>query len=316
MITWRFHPDIEALARKEDTRGLIALLSHHDFTVQWRAAEALGDLGEHAIPDLRRALRSHNVDVCIGAIEALGDIRSPDAVEDLISLLSSQKIEEVRWAAALALGETGDTRAIAPLVDLLRDHSKYVRYGAARALEKLKWDPVNVEEKAAHAVSLQDWERIPFLGEGAIPSLLYALTDHDPRVRAKIVEMLGIMESPLATPACDTALVDMNEGVRWRAWLNFPRCGLSFMHLTRGLHHRPRMGNKPYVAALLNLLFLGMGYNYLGKWWGVLLFQINLSLIVLLSLMMGPILPYLLSYSVSAIFSVHAWHLAKGMPDI
>ena len=95
----------------------------------------------------------------------------------------------------------------------------------------------------------------------------------------------------------------------------FLRCGMPTMHLVRGLNKRRRIKNDPRVAAFLNLLFLGMGYNYLGKWYGFLLFQINVMMVVLLSLIMGPVLPYLMSYSISPFLSVHAWHMARKMPD-
>jgi hypothetical protein len=67
------------------------------------------------------------------------------------------------------------------------------------------------------------------------------------------------------------------------------------------------------VAAILNFLFLGLGYNYLGKWWGFLLFQVDATAILLLSLAMGSVIPYVISYSLSAVVAVHTWYLVKKM---
>ncbi len=69
----------------------------------------------------------------------------------------------------------------------------------------------------------------------------------------------------------------------------------------------------PNVAAILNFLFLGLGYNYLGKWWGFLLFQVDATAILLLSLAMGSVIPYLISYSISAVVAVHTWYFVKKL---
>ena len=45
----------------------------------------------------------------------------------------------VREAAALALGQLGDTRAVEPLIQALKDEDSYVRSAAADALTKLGW---------------------------------------------------------------------------------------------------------------------------------------------------------------------------------
>ena len=87
------------------------------------------------------------------------------------------------------------------------------------------------------------------------------------------------------------------------------------MHLPVGLAGRARPGKSPAIAAFLNLLFLGLGYNYLGRWYGFLLFQLNLTAIVLGSLIWGPLLPYAVSYTLSVPFAVQTWYLARGMQE-
>jgi HEAT repeat protein len=46
---WGSPPDIERLRERKDIRQLTRLLQHRDFTVQWKAAEALGTLGNEAV---------------------------------------------------------------------------------------------------------------------------------------------------------------------------------------------------------------------------------------------------------------------------
>ena len=312
----RREADIEYLVKKRDIKALIRLLKDHDEQVQWKTAAALGKLGKDAVPDLIPALHHKNLDVRLGVIEALGDIKDSAAIPPLIARLQEEESEEVRWAIALTLGEIANQAAIPVLVNTLQDQDAYVRYGAARSLQRLGWIPRDTVEKTWFLIGMQKWEEIQDLGEDAVDPLVQILSYPNSRIRLEAVEVLGELRSPKATLACDRALIDPAEEVRWRAILSFPHCGLPLSHLVRGLNKRPRTANNPLIAAFLNFLFLGMGYNYLGKWWGFLLFQLNVTFIVVLSLLIGPTVPYLFSYAYSALFSIHAWIIAKNMPDL
>jgi HEAT repeat protein len=316
MDWWKTPPDITSLTELKDIRSLIRLLGHRNPEIQWKAAEALGRIGEEATPSLIAALNNRNVDIRLGAIEALGDIRDAAVVVPLIYHLSGEENAEIRWAIVLTLGEIGDTEAMNALRERLSDASKYVRYGTALSLEKLNWKPRNAPEETLYLIALQKWERIPEIGEEAIGPLVNALSDEDSRIRARVVETLGALGNPRAEAACDKALADRSGEVRWKALLSLPKCGISISHLTRGLTKRPRTGHNPVIAAFLNLLFPGIGYNYLGKWYGFLLFQVNLAVIVVLSLLLGPVLPYVISYSFGSVISIHAWNMAKALPDL
>jgi hypothetical protein len=79
---------------------------------------------------------------------------------------------------------------------------------------------------------------------------------------------------------------------------------------------RERTGPDPAAAALLNFLFLGIGYNYLGKWWGFPVFMTYMSVLVLAQLAMGPFLPYLIAYPLTALAGIHTYYLAEGMSDL
>ena len=46
-----------------DMDGLIKAIRHHNLGVRWRAALALGDIGEPAVKPLIRALKEHDQDV-------------------------------------------------------------------------------------------------------------------------------------------------------------------------------------------------------------------------------------------------------------
>lgn len=315
-MLWESTPNIPWLLQEGNIQRLIHLLGHQRFDVRWRAAEALGKVGERAVEPLISALSYQDVDVRLGAIEALGDIRDHRAVGPLLGVLTREKSEEVRWAAALSLGEIGDSAAVESLVRLLREPSKYLRFSGALALRRLHWIPPTTEQQIRWDIALQNWPAVQSQGAEATAVLIELLDDSDVAIRTRAVTILGEIGQPTEPLACDRALTDPNPLVRWAAFLSFRKCGLSIMHLTRGLQRRRIKSNNPLVAAFLNFLFLGMGYHYLGKWWGFLLFQVNLTAIVILSLLMGPVLPYLFSYTISAAFSIHAWRMARRMPEL
>jgi hypothetical protein len=309
-------PDIDALERNGDADRLIRLLTDPDPDIQWKAAEALGRMGDAAARKLIE--RTHHVNRAfrIGAIEALADIRERKAVGKLTDLLLTDESAEVRWASAIALGEIGDADAIPVLIGSLRDPDKYVRYGASLALDKLGWIPATPEDHGYYLAAAQRWDDILTTPDIPAGPLIYHIRDTDPAVRAHAVEVLGKLKTPNAEAACDLVLKDPSGEVRWQGILAFPDCGIPLMHLPRGLSRRKRMRKNPYIASFLNFFFLGLGYNYLGFWWGLLLFQVNITAIITLALFIGPVMPYLFSYIVSAVAVVHTWHYVRGLPDL
>jgi len=308
-------PDIPALSAKGDIRGLIRALRHPDLGVQWEATAALGTLGPEAIDELLRKLPSRHRAVKLGIIEALGEIGDPRAVEPLIRELRDPSVE-VRWETALALGEIGDARAAGPLLAGLRDPDRYVRYGTALALGKLGWKPANEDERAHGLLGLQDWAGLLALGPAAIPALGSALNDREKSVRARAVEVLGEIGDPGAITAIMRALRDGDDEVRWRAVLAGPKCGISPMYLPRGLSQRPRVRKNPLVAAFLNFVLPGQGYLYLGKWWGVVVFQVDITATLWLFATLGDQFTYDLLLPIYIILSIHAWYLSRNLPEM
>ncbi|MDT8357431.1 MAG: HEAT repeat domain-containing protein [Methanomicrobiaceae archaeon] len=303
--------DIELFKEKGEIGGLLRFLKDWDPEIRWLAADALGSLGKEATGPLIRQLKRKNRYLRLGVIEALAQIGDPDAVPPLESLLSTEKRIEIRFLTAVALGEIGDLKAVPVLEALLSDRSKYVRFGAASALDQLGWKPGTVTEDARYRIAKQDWEGAIALGDAAIVLLEEALGDPDRQIRLQVIDLLGRLPDEKGEAACRRAVTDPDPDVRWHAVC--PRCGpgSSLLRLTMAIMHRARPGKSPAVAALLNLLFLGLGYNYVGKWWGFLLFQLNITFILLFSFLLGPLLPQLLSLSVSSVCSVHAFQIAS-----
>jgi HEAT repeat protein len=85
------------------------------------------------------------------AAHLLGDLRDPQGVPILVSLL---KDPEVNYVVPWALGQIGDKRAVGPLINALDDDSPSMRVMAIYALEEL-----NAKEALPRLVSLLDDSR-------------------------------------------------------------------------------------------------------------------------------------------------------------
>jgi HEAT repeat protein len=88
-----------------------------------------------------------------------------DEFAELIDTMLNSPDDFDRGDAAKALGQMGDERVVAPLVQALRDSEDTVRWEAARALS--------------------------MIGEPAVESLLKLLSDSDSDVRGRAAHALG-----------------------------------------------------------------------------------------------------------------------------
>ena len=100
-------PDVPASGTETRLAHFISLLSDDDEVSRWKAAEALGRIGD------------------------------PAAVEELISTLWDDDAR-VRLKAAWALGQIGDFRAYAPLQRLYRMENEWAQEIIKEALENIR----------------------------------------------------------------------------------------------------------------------------------------------------------------------------------
>lgn len=180
--------NVRRMKEERDTAGLVLALRHRDAGVQYEAAEALGLLREpSAVPSLMAALTGDRYSgVRWKAAEALARIGAP-AVEPLIQALGHQD-EDVRWKAAIALGEIADMRAVPPLIALLGDDDRFVQSRASYALGQF--------------------------GNEGIPPLKVALESPSPDIRRGSARALGRIRDPQAMDALLCRLGDPDDSVR------------------------------------------------------------------------------------------------------
>ncbi|MDO8842497.1 HEAT repeat domain-containing protein [Methanocalculus sp.] len=197
--------DIVKMRKSGDLPGLLSLLAHGEMDQRYAAIDALGLLRDpRAIELLIETTRS---DTYSGlrwkAAEALARIGRP-AVGPLISLLDDPD-EDVRWKVAIALGEIGDQRAISPLISLLADPDSYVRSRAALALGAI--------------------------GDRATPDLIRSLTSVDPAVRSSAASALGIIGTEEVIPLLIPLLFDPVDQVKAEAAAALAKIGPSALPL-------------------------------------------------------------------------------------
>ena len=116
------------------------------------------------------------------------DMADKAEVERLVRELSDSDYT-MRWDAATALGELGDTSAMPALIRALSDSDTLVRERAATALGRLGDD-------------------------SAVPALMKALSDSDKGVRAHAATALGNLDDTSAVPSLIEALSDGHARVR------------------------------------------------------------------------------------------------------
>lgn len=143
-----------------------------------KVAQAIGDIGSQVVvPDLLVVLDHSDYTTRRGAVEALGALKSHDAVPALIQGLRD---EIIRIQCVWALGTIGDARAIPALHDYLSDSrdesvrsrtilalSAHGDRGALPIIKQLLLNPEVVTEATTALVNME--------GKNALPDLLTAL---------------------------------------------------------------------------------------------------------------------------------------------
>ena len=143
------------------------------------------------------------------------------AVDRLGAILGSGDAD-ARWWAARALAETGEDKAVPPLVGALSDADPDVRACAALGLGRMRAVPAApalVERLAdvSSFVSSIAADAVSMMGEPAVPALVGMLADGGPQARVMAVRALARIKSPAGIGALLAAMEDSSYLVRYYA---------------------------------------------------------------------------------------------------
>jgi HEAT repeat protein len=190
------------------------------------AAEALGDIGNAAVPGLVAALEQSDWKVRKFAAIGLGELDRIDEVASVVTALGNHLADahpDVRDRSAWALGEIEHPSAVEPLVRAFHDSDARVRTRIAWALGEIE-HPSAVDALVA---ALKDsdaavreksvWALGEIESDLAVEGLVPLLGDADPKVRRQVAWALGEIESAAAVPALVQSLTDTEITVRRQA---------------------------------------------------------------------------------------------------
>jgi HEAT repeat protein len=182
---------------KRESKELISVLRSEPNAVgRVRAALALGQIGgEAAVEALIEALQDRRAIVRVAAATALQELNDKRAIDPLRKLAKTDKSPGVRRAAVGALAEIEADDAVEVLIDALGDKDETVRKSA---LSRLSYDERYKGDKRV------------------VGAFIKALqTDPSPWVRADAA--LGMLNDPRAVPALIEALNEENFSIRINA---------------------------------------------------------------------------------------------------
>ena len=158
------------------------------------------------------------------AIVASGKTAVPVLLEEL-----SDPDPAIREYAAAALGESGDARAVKPLLDMLQNENVH-KYIAAWGLGKLKAESaagplIGCLAVKNDALQKEATRALIAIGEPAVPSLIAAFDSTDSDTRKFAARALGIIEDKRAEAPLVKRLSDENDDVAAAAALALGTAG-------------------------------------------------------------------------------------------
>ena len=214
---------IDSMASQEFERLVEILQKAADPQMRRAAALCLGRKGDgRALDPLGNSLVQKpdtNEDVRSAAASALGELLKPEAVEPLSEALATDESGKVRGACAAALGALGQRSGAGPLEQALADDTEEdVRESAADALGELLSPsslPPLLEARANDPSPRVRGACSGALGRFSQPGLSEALEGaSDPAVRSAAARALGERGDSSAADTLINALQDPEEQVR------------------------------------------------------------------------------------------------------
>jgi HEAT repeat protein len=195
-----------AMARADSSRVALPALKDAAVIVRATAARAVLSLpAEEAAAALLPLLTDKNEFVRRETAYALGQTRSPMAVQSLATALARDKEAGVRGAAAVALGQIGDAEAVPILTEAIG--RRIARTGLLNRITFRRTEENEFVRRSA-AVALGQIK-----SRAAVPALIGALANEraGDDVRREAARSLGLIGDPSAIPTLQRAALTARD---------------------------------------------------------------------------------------------------------
>ena len=208
---------------KGDADKAVSALESEDLGVKKSAIRILGGTGNNKYED---ALLAHlKGDTSLNVIIALGEIKSLKSVSRLIDIMTDQNCEEaLRAAAAWALGEIGDKKAVEPLILSLNQYRVVYEIKERAVVEGRLWSPpVYWEEKGIFKMPLSGLRSraIEALGKirssKALEGLIINFGKENEYITAEVVPVLKEIGDPRAFKPLWNFLLSIKSSINSRS---------------------------------------------------------------------------------------------------
>jgi len=212
-------PDADlASIRTEAGDLIVGGLNETDVNLRLASMGALGEMRyDRAVQSLTDLFNYHKKGPeAMAALDAVAKIGHPGSIPFLLVQLGSGDAQ-VRRMAVEGIGRTGDAQAMAQMrVKAERDQSPYV--GHALAFAKARTGNFSEMTKLVLGFKYSSLARDTFaylveLGPAAVLELAAYSTNSDPRVRAGVADVLGIVGDQTSLGLVDVLMRDRNSAV-------------------------------------------------------------------------------------------------------
>lgn len=210
----------ESIVRAENLNieDILRYITNDNDNIRYWISKIISEIGVRHLPRIIECMRKGDAELRLYACQAAGVIDSPDLIEPLINSLRDDS-EWVRTYAAISLGQTGDRRAIIPLIRCFSDRNADVHRNIILSFKKLgnevygelvkciEGNDIELKKNAAIAFAEMNDER-------GVDSIVMMMEDPDETVRAAAAEALGYFPCVKSRTILTEALNDKALKVR------------------------------------------------------------------------------------------------------
>ncbi|NJB69424.1 HEAT repeat protein [Desulfobaculum xiamenense] len=186
---------LRKLGGVETADAVIPLLRSDEAPVRNLSMDILREIGNQAMPSLVKLLHDEDADVRIFVSDILGSSNSPQAVPPLGELLLKDPEVNVRYQAAVSLGEL-QMKAGAKYLNQALNDEEWIQFAVIEALAKVRDDSsigalAKAMSKSSDLVASMIVEALGEMGNvKAVPMLLVHLETSPTALRNKIVKAI------------------------------------------------------------------------------------------------------------------------------